>query len=328
MGRGMRRALLSAVALVFLAASRAAPAPSLTPLPPGSSEDGTAEHPYRLDHLKIAHMVTRDEAAEQYPQSALRNDTPGRARVVCRITATGDLTDCVVKEEEPDGLGFGAATIALTQHIKLIPGIYSPTTMVEVPMRWQVADMMPVGWKKVTTETSRIWLSEYAYCAVHRHWSMVQQALALPPLLPSTGQRMLATVGDECWNNSGLTASNGVLRGALFAALYQHDYEHAKLDVSLPVDYSRDVGTETSGARNYIALHLFADCVVRQSPEDSRELVLSPPAGPAEAAAFAKLGPRFSACLTKGQNLRFSPPVLSGLIAEALYRHERASGLR
>ena len=68
----------------------------------------------------------------------------------------------------------------------------------------------------------------------------------------------------------------------------------------------------------------FTGCLVRKKPDLTRELVLAPVGSKQEQAALAQLTPFLSGCTYQGVTLRFTRPMLYGLIAEALYREGKA----
>lgn len=58
---------------------------------------------------------TRSEIAALYPDRAMRRGIAGRARVECILATDGRLEDCLTAWEDPEGEGFGDATIALVE---------------------------------------------------------------------------------------------------------------------------------------------------------------------------------------------------------------------
>jgi TonB family protein len=66
---------------------------------------------------------TREEIAIVWPVAARVSGATGRAVIDCKVSVNGSPFDCSVAEEEPAGLGFGAAAIALTPQM-----IFKPAT--------------------------------------------------------------------------------------------------------------------------------------------------------------------------------------------------------
>jgi hypothetical protein len=60
-----------------------------------------------------------------YPERALRNDISGYATVDCLASPEGNLTKCVVVEEEPADIGFGVTTLLMAHDrwMKVAPGV-------------------------------------------------------------------------------------------------------------------------------------------------------------------------------------------------------------
>jgi len=56
-----------------------------------------------------------------FPMEAFRRGIGGRAKVSCTVTPQGTLRDCKVLEEDPPGLGFGAAALALMPQFMMKP---------------------------------------------------------------------------------------------------------------------------------------------------------------------------------------------------------------
>jgi TonB family protein len=54
------------------------------------------------------------DLAAVWPTEALKRGVDGRATLLCEITREGTLRKCKVVAEEPEGMGFGAAAVALT----------------------------------------------------------------------------------------------------------------------------------------------------------------------------------------------------------------------
>ncbi len=52
------------------------------------------------------------ETVTPYPNRAWHEGIEGRAIVACTLRDGGELTDCAVKVEEPQGYGFGEAALA------------------------------------------------------------------------------------------------------------------------------------------------------------------------------------------------------------------------
>jgi len=56
-----------------------------------------------------------------YPDKAKKANKEGFAKIECRVTETSNLTDCKILSEEPEGYGFGEATIKLFSKVTLKP---------------------------------------------------------------------------------------------------------------------------------------------------------------------------------------------------------------
>lgn len=56
-----------------------------------------------------------------YPRAALRQGVGGKAIIGCKVVANGTLSECAVVAEEPVGMGFGEATLALAPLFQMRP---------------------------------------------------------------------------------------------------------------------------------------------------------------------------------------------------------------
>lgn len=86
-------------------------------------------------------MPSGEAFLKVYPRAALREELPGRAVIVCRVTATGHLGDCSVAEETPPGKGFGAAALKLAPFFRLslvgADGKSTEGAVVRIPLQWR-----------------------------------------------------------------------------------------------------------------------------------------------------------------------------------------------
>jgi len=73
--------------------------------------------------------LTAPTLAQFYPQRALDADREGVAQLSCTVGAQGNLANCSVVSETPDGFGFGQAALKAAQDARL-----SPTTINGVPV--------------------------------------------------------------------------------------------------------------------------------------------------------------------------------------------------
>ena len=62
-----------------------------------------------------------DDLATYYPDRAQRINAEGMARIACTVTEAGSLSDCVVVDESPPGLGFGESALKMAHLFKMKP---------------------------------------------------------------------------------------------------------------------------------------------------------------------------------------------------------------
>ncbi len=83
---------------------------------------------------------TADDIARLYPVAAMRGSIEGRATIDCRINAVGKLVDCSVTAEEPKGIGFGDAALAMASRFQMRPmtrdGVPVDGGNVRIPIRF------------------------------------------------------------------------------------------------------------------------------------------------------------------------------------------------
>lgn len=75
-----------------------------------------------------------------WPRAAYAAGIDGRATIICLVNTQGALFDCVVRSEQPAGMGFGAAAIALTPQFMMRPASLKGqpvVSMVSIPLNFR-----------------------------------------------------------------------------------------------------------------------------------------------------------------------------------------------
>ena len=67
------------------------------------------------------HRPTREELRAIWPRKAAEKGVDGSAKVRCTVSVQGALSDCLILREDPKGMGFGDAAIALTPQFLMKP---------------------------------------------------------------------------------------------------------------------------------------------------------------------------------------------------------------
>lgn len=62
------------------------------------------------------------DIARVYPDAAIKRKLEGVSRMACHVTQAGDIHDCRLVAELPQGVGFGEATLKLVPLFKAKPG--------------------------------------------------------------------------------------------------------------------------------------------------------------------------------------------------------------
>lgn len=107
---------------------------TLTPPPTDTADTSSSPHWIR--------RPSGNDMARVYPRVAVSANASGRATMVCRILATGRLTDCDVVEETPPGMGFGEATIRLAPYFQMSTTTADGKSVeggtIRVPLIWRL----------------------------------------------------------------------------------------------------------------------------------------------------------------------------------------------
>lgn len=108
---------------------------------------GTAQAQPRPSVVTNPDWLERPSAellAEVYPPLAQELGLPGRAVISCLVDATGRLRHCLVVDQFPAGLGFGAATLKAADSFRMSPktvdGQPVPGGTVRIPLRYTLPE--------------------------------------------------------------------------------------------------------------------------------------------------------------------------------------------
>ena len=173
----------------------------------------------------------------------------------------------------------------------------------------------------------RITLQAYGTCLIKDNRRQVESFLETWPDSPNYNSMVRRVASNNCIASGDLRMTSSFLRGALYVGLYKIDYKDSPASVSkAPINFGLQMtDASTPNTKVYVSRMLFADCVVRRAAEESRRLVLTTPASKDEDLALSKLLPFLGPCIPQGQNVQFDRTVLSGILAEALYREARSA---
>jgi hypothetical protein len=172
----------------------------------------------------------------------------------------------------------------------------------------------------------------YANCVVASDRRGVEAFLAVPPGTPEWSRLGSRIATSACLQGGDMRFQPSIFRGALYDALYRVDYARRRpVNVAEAPEIAYLTGTPetwTEAQRGWLGLQDFGDCVVRAKPAESRALMLSEVEAAEEGRAFTAIAPALGPCLVQGAQVRFSRPILRGLIAESLYRLTAAGTTR
>ena len=169
-------------------------------------------------------------------------------------------------------------------------------------------------------DRSRAVMDYFAACMLGAERRNVMKFLSLPPQGEAANKLADHFLSDECMTPGHLELSYALLRGSLFRALYNSEFEAAAAPMPADkIDYRADFGSSPVD-ETQVALRDFADCVVRANPQAVRGMLLSVPGSSAENERFHQFSPSLGPCLASGAQVKFGKAVLFGLVAESMYR--------
>ena len=111
---------------------------SLALLAPVSSAHG--QEATEADWLRVPNAY---DLMAVFPQEAMRRGKSGEALIRCKVSRQGALYECAVVKETPEGMGFGAAAVALTPQFQMKPAMADGRAVVDIvniPIRFQAPE--------------------------------------------------------------------------------------------------------------------------------------------------------------------------------------------
>ena len=162
---------------------------------------------------------------------------------------------------------------------------------------------------------------DFGACVIRSKKRVVLPFLDTFPFSPEAAKASSRVTIDDCVDSGEMRFSPEALRGPMYQALYRTDFGKTPVtglrDVP-PVDYT--AGAQVQPGDTRLALRHFADCVVRKDEAGTRKLILSGVGSSEEASAVQSLVPLMNGCVEKGNEVRFTKPLLRALFAETSYR--------
>lgn len=185
---------------------------------------------------------------------------------------------------------------------------------------------IPAGLSK--EDQARVTLVSYATCLVERNRAGVRKALESPPRdFDKTAARLSVS---ECLRSGELRFPASLLRGPLYIALYRRDFGRTVPQLRPePIDFAQSARLSADDPERpaFAGRFAFTDCVVRRATAAAHAVVLSPTASRSEASSMAALSPSLGPCLPGGTQFRINKLILTGLLAETLYKDaDRSAG--
>lgn len=117
----------------------ASPSPASSPDVLGKKSDAIAK---TIVHPIWIKRPDANDVISVYPRHALRARISGRTNMRCEVMADGRLGTCLITSEDPDGEGFGAASLKLSKFFTMGPttvdGLSIAGGVVNIPFRFVV----------------------------------------------------------------------------------------------------------------------------------------------------------------------------------------------
>lgn len=120
---------------MILAALALIAAPAAEPPPP-------AAEPVVIVQPDWTVRPTGEDIMRLFPAKAVETGTSGQAIVQCAVLADGSLDHCQVVAEEPQGMGFGEASVQMAVIFKMKPTMADGSSVdgaqVLIPLSWSL----------------------------------------------------------------------------------------------------------------------------------------------------------------------------------------------
>jgi hypothetical protein len=138
----------------------------------------------------------------------------------------------------------------------------------------------------------------------------------------------------DCYRDIGreeseLRAPITIIRGQFAEALYEEDFDRSgrprrRSLAALPDPDALLAGAPVgAGTRRSAVAGRFAACVARARPQETAQVLATPPGSAEEQSAMERLVPQFRPC-HDGGDLQINYPLFRGFLAEGLYRRGAA----
>lgn len=170
-------------------------------------------------------------------------------------------------------------------------------------------------------DTARVTIIDFSTCILKRDRKRVLAALALFP--SAAAENALSKLAaDECLSEGEARFNSLLFRGALYISLYREQFgRQMPVLPAQSADYRAGALEPLDAvAGQAIGLREFGECVVRADPATAHAIVVAKIGSAEETRLFTVLGPLLGPCLNEGLQVKFSKTVISGLLAEILYR--------
>lgn len=106
---------------------------------PAAASAGPSESPFVTEPDWLTRPSAKD-VAKYFPSATAWKGMAGLAAISCSVRVTGELSDCSVFLEDPPGLGFGEAALAMSHLFRMKPmtrdGQPVPGGTVRIPVRF------------------------------------------------------------------------------------------------------------------------------------------------------------------------------------------------
>ena len=171
-------------------------------------------------------------------------------------------------------------------------------------------------------------MRSYARCVLGVQRTRIMEYLNTLPGSPNAFKLANNISRDECLASDQLRFNEKLFRWTLYDELFNSNFRN--FDVlkiaSVPnTDFVALAANLGAIDMETLAVWQLGECTVRAAPAEAFVLVKSAIASKAETAAINAIVPHVGSCLEQGSKLKFSKPVLRGIMAETLYKLAKKS---
>lgn len=177
-------------------------------------------------------------------------------------------------------------------------------------------------------DISRLTMRSYARCVIGVQRKRIMEYLNSIPGSPDAYKLANNLSKDECLATDQLTFNEKLFRWTVYDELYNtsfRNFDVSKIAVVPNTDFVALANNMGAKGMEIAAVWQLGECSVRAAPKEADALVKSAIGSKTEASAINAIVPQVGGCVDQDSQIKFSKPVLRGLMAEALYKLAKKS---